>query len=410
MNKPQKKLVALLLVACVVFSSCGMSTSFESTPTADSVGSVSGESDNVETEIRTDEIETDDRVERFKDLDDPSLHVYAEDAVYSTLEEDLSSDDYVIEDVQSIYISKEYLEEIEYNSQENSYFGFKLSEVEKQFKGKKYIYTVNDEGQTTVEELVPDDGMFFEVVKNLAIGTGVILVCVTVSVVSGVLAAKGVPGAEKVSLMFARAAGKATKYALTAAVGGGIISALVTGLKTGDMSKAKKAAILKASQGFKWGAIVGATVGLISRAPTSEKLMAKALNKIREPMESEAYAKTKFPDAEEQVAYLNKVRVSPTTPGSTRPDLVNPLGDGVSEAIEVKNYDLLNRNCVNSLKSELKRQVSERVHNLPDGFKQRIALDVGGRGYTSEFVEKIKSEIKEFLNPVYENIPITILA
>ncbi len=356
MNKPQKKLVALLLVACVVFSSCGMSTSFESTPTADSVGSVSGESDNVETEIRTDEIETDDRVERFTDLEDPSLHVYAEDAIYSTLEENLSSDDYVIEDVQSVYISKEYLEELEYNSLENEYFGYKLSDIEKQFEGKKYIFTVGDEGQTTVEELVPNDGTFFEVVKNLAIGTGVILVCVTVSVVSGVLGAKGVPGAKKVSLMFARAAGKATKYALTAAAGGGVISALVTGLKTGNIAKAKKDAILKASQGFKWGAIVGAAVGLFSKGKTSEKLMAKALNKIREPMESEAYAKTKFPNAEEQVAYLNKERVSLTTPGSTRPDLVNPLGNGVSEAIEVKNYDLMNKNNVNSLKTELKRR------------------------------------------------------
>ncbi|MCR5305366.1 MAG: hypothetical protein K6E36_02550 [Oscillospiraceae bacterium] len=37
------------------------------------------------------------------------------------------------------------------NSQENVYFGYTLSELEQQFEGTKYVFTVNDEGQTTVK-------------------------------------------------------------------------------------------------------------------------------------------------------------------------------------------------------------------------------------------------------------------
>ena len=50
----------------------------------------------------------------FDSLNDQNLLQYVQDSVYAGLEEELHSDDYVIEGVDAIYISKEYIEELEY--------------------------------------------------------------------------------------------------------------------------------------------------------------------------------------------------------------------------------------------------------------------------------------------------------
>ncbi len=64
----------------------------------------------------------------FSGLADESLLRYVSDDLASTIESDLASDDYQVMDVASVYISKEYLEELEYNSKENIFFGYSLSE------------------------------------------------------------------------------------------------------------------------------------------------------------------------------------------------------------------------------------------------------------------------------------------
>ena len=40
---------------------------------------------------------------------------------------------------------------------------------------------------------------------------------------------------------------------------------------------------------------------------------------------------------------------------------------------------------------------------------QRIVLNVEGRGYTAESVQKIVTWIEEFMEPIYPNIPIDIM-
>ena len=117
-----------------------------------------------------------------------------------------------------------------------------------------HIFTLSEDGTTTVQELQEIEDVSTEtMLKNVAIGTGVILVCVTVSVVSA-----GV-GAPAVSMIFAASATTAETFAISSAVFGGISAGVVRGIQTGDFNEAMKAAAMGATEGFKWGAISGAT-------------------------------------------------------------------------------------------------------------------------------------------------------
>ena len=160
------------------------------------------------------------------------------------------------DNVASIYLSKEYIEELEYNSKQNIYFGYSLSELNEQFQGKKYVFTLDENGSTVVKEFEKyDDSYIAGMLKDVAIGTGVLLFCVTVSIVS---AGAGAPA---VSLIFAASA----KTGATMALSGGAISALtegaITGFQTGDFQKAIQAAEVGAARGYKIGAISGALIG-----------------------------------------------------------------------------------------------------------------------------------------------------
>ena len=87
----------------------------------------------------------------FRGLNDPALLPYIEDTLYAQLVGTLNSEDYFVENVSAVYISQEYLEELAYNSQANVFFGFTLDELEAQFQGEKYIFTLGDDGKTAVE-------------------------------------------------------------------------------------------------------------------------------------------------------------------------------------------------------------------------------------------------------------------
>lgn len=191
----------------------------------------------------------------FTSLNDQNLMRYVEDTVYSDLVNQLGSDRYFVENVEAVYISKEYLDELAYNSQENIYFGYKLSELDEAFQGEKYIFTLGENGQTDVVPFEEYDDTYDKVIRNIAIGTGVILLCVTVSVVTG-----GV-GAPAVSMIFAASAKSATVFALSSGVISGVSAGVVEGIETHDFDKAMKAAALKGNEGFMWGACTGAVAG-----------------------------------------------------------------------------------------------------------------------------------------------------
>lgn len=347
----------------------------------------------------------------FATMDDPDLLRYMEDSIYADLEAELG-EDYAIENVTAVYVpfaSDEYKQELAYNSQENVYFGYTLSELDQQFQGVRYIFTTDESGKTTVKEFEAYDDSYDQVIKNVAIGTGVILVCVTVSVVSG-----GV-GAAPVCAVFAAAAKGGTVAALSGGVISGATAGAVKAIETGgDMEAVAREAAVKGSEGFKWGAITGALAGGVSeasalrnasKAAEAAKDGATVAKSVPTPRESELAALEKF-GGKEQVTFLDGEEVAYGLKGGTRPDIVRWVR-GKLEAIEVKNYDLVNNK--NGLVSELEREITARVEHLPKGSLQRIVLDVRGRGYDDALIEAVKQAIWTRLDSVYPNIPIEIM-
>ena len=192
---------------------------------------------------------------KFSRLNDPELLNYVEQNVFAEVAAQLGPD-YRVDNVSATYISKEYIEELEYNSQANVFFGYTLAELDKQFQGTPYVFTLDEEHhETTVIPLEKYDDTYERVLKNVAIGTGVILVCVTVSAVSGGL------GAPAVSMIFAASAKTGTIFALSSGAMGTTIAGITKYVETGDLDESLKAGALAGSESFKWGAISGAVIG-----------------------------------------------------------------------------------------------------------------------------------------------------
>lgn len=241
-----KRLIALILV-CTLLTGC--------TPQTNSDGIQEETTAPATSQPESSYSFTEEEPPEFSDLNDVNLLPYLEDSIYSELVTALNSEDYFVENVNAIYISKEYLEEVAYNSQENIYFGYTLSELDSYFQGTRYVFTLGDDGQTVVTEFQKYDDTYDQILKNVAIGTGVILVCVTVSIVT-----YGA-GAPAVSMIFAASAKTGTIMALSSGVFSGVSAGVVKGIETGDLNESMKAAALAGSEGFKWGAISGTIAG-----------------------------------------------------------------------------------------------------------------------------------------------------
>ncbi len=241
-----KRLIALIL-ACALLTGCA--------PQTNSDGSQEETTTPATSQPESAYSFTEEEPPEFSDLADVNLLPYLEDSIYSELVTTLNSEDYFVENINAIYISKEYLEEVAYNSQENIYFGYTLSELDSYFQGTRYVFTLGDDGQTIVTEFQKYDDTYDQILKNVAIGTGVILVCVTVSIVT-----YGA-GAPAVSMIFAASAKTGTIMALSSGVFSGVSAGVVKGIETGDLNESMKAAALAGSEGFKWGAVSGTIVG-----------------------------------------------------------------------------------------------------------------------------------------------------
>ena len=215
----------------------------------------------VETIEESDEFE---EVE-FASLDDKELLCYVENTVYTELVQTLDPEMFYVEEISTAYVSKEYLEEMNYNSQANLFFGYNLADLNELFYGTKYIFTLDDNGQTGVEELVEiEDDTYDQIIKNVAIGAGVILVCVTVAVITKNPAMTATAG-KTVKIIFTASsmgAKAGTVMALQSAGIGGTAAAVAEGIRTGDPEKALEAGIVGASEGFKVGAIFGTVKGI----------------------------------------------------------------------------------------------------------------------------------------------------
>lgn len=264
-----KKLTAFFLSFAFFLTSCSARNSVNDVSVVDisetiqtsieTKNNTSAEITEWETEHTTisENIQPKPYVPNFTVLDDPDLLRYVEDSVYADIITQLNDDDYFVENVSAVYISKEYLEELSYNSQANIYFGYTLAELEEQFQGTKFVFDLGDDGQTVVHELEEfTDDTYDTVIKNVVIGTGVILICVTVSAVTA-----GIGTAPAVSMIFAASAKTGTAFALSSGAFSGVAAGVVKGIETRNFEQALKAAALAGSESFKWGAVTGAVAG-----------------------------------------------------------------------------------------------------------------------------------------------------
>lgn len=250
-----KRIIALLLSLTLFLSGCAQSKSAPQSQTA-SIESAAVAVPDSASEAYTPRMTVwKDDVPQYSSLNDMDLLDHIEDLVYRDTVTALDSTDYLVSDVSAVYVSKEYLEELSYNSQSNIYFGYTLDELDKQFQGKRYVFTLGDNGKTTVQTLqtVVDDSTE-AMLKNVAIGSGVILVSITVST-----ATAGV--APAVSMILAVSAKTGAISALSGGAMGAIPAGIIRGIQTGNMEEALKAAALAGSEGFKWGAISGSLAG-----------------------------------------------------------------------------------------------------------------------------------------------------
>ena len=244
-----KRVLALLLSLVMLLSGCAQSKPASKASSASSVTDSVSESYTPRMTVWQDD------VPQYTSLNDTDLLAHVEDLVYRDTVSALNSADYLVSDVSAVYVSKEYLEELDYNSQSNIYFGYTLDELDAQFQGKRYVFTLGDNGKTIVQPLETiDDNTTETMLKNVAIGTGVILVCVTVSSVT-------VTSAPAVSVILAVSAKTGAIGALSGGAMSGISAGVIRGIETGNVEEALKTAALKGSEGFKWGAISGALVG-----------------------------------------------------------------------------------------------------------------------------------------------------
>lgn len=159
------------------------------------------------------------------------------------------------------------------------------------------------------------------------------------------------------------------------------------------------------SESFKWGAITGVIAGGASEAVK----LYRSASTIPTPRESELTVLDRTKNSTEQMSFLNGKEVPMNTPGATRPDVVVQNSNGTVRAIEVKNYNLAQSSNRHTLYTELERQVTSRMANLPAGSTQEIVLDVRGRGFSDELIEATITAIRNRLANIYPDIPITIL-
>lgn len=196
----------------------------------------------------------------FSGLSDPALLDFVEDTVYQELVTTLDSDRVFVENIHAVYISEEYLAELSANSRENIYFGYTLSELDNIFQGEKYVFAPDGSGHVIVRAFEEARDPYGNALRDLAIGGGIILLCVTVSVISGGT------GATAVSIIFAASAKTGTAMALSSGLFSAVSAGVVGFAQTGSMEQALEQAALGGADGFKWGALSGIISGGASQA------------------------------------------------------------------------------------------------------------------------------------------------
>ncbi len=230
-----KKLIAIWLCLALVLCACNKTENIDEsqnvtptvavTPTVVPTTGAEGESESDLEHVE----EVEGEVPEFEGLDDPEIPTYLEEEIYASLTAELGEGEYTIESVDAVWLSKEYLEESAYNQLENIYFGYYLSDVEEDFGGMNYVFTLDENGQTTVEEFEEYEGFINENIVPIAVVGGIILVTVVVVCNWGTIKLTVTTAVKNTSkLVFLT---KGCEY---------LTKAIVVGVQSGDVEQAVK--------------------------------------------------------------------------------------------------------------------------------------------------------------------------
>ena len=258
-GEKMKRLISLMLAGMLILGGCAAqggdnasSAQSSASPAAAEEGSaVSPEQVKPQgsAEEKTEENEK-IKLMGFDSMSDKKNREYVEQTVMTGLKARSGDNDFdiVVENVEAVYISGEYLKELAYNSKENVFFGYNLSELDKKFKGQKYVFTLDEKGKTIVEPFRENDTAFMDqTIKTAAsAGTTLINIAVTAVLAGGVsvpvLLTMTQPADSDVTV------GEATDSVIDMSVD------IIYGLCTGDWTKAAKTGI-KVGTRFIWKAV-----------------------------------------------------------------------------------------------------------------------------------------------------------
>lgn len=254
-----KRIIAMILAFTMLLTACSSAADSNVADMTQTAATEQGDVMPDENEIESEEASVLEKNDNFdvsiKGLDDENLLQYVEDNMYTELVGALDSEEYFVENIEAVYYPKEYIEALASNSQENLYFGYTAAELDAQFQGTKYVFTLGADGQTCVVPMgTLTDDVYIKALEDVIVGTGVILICVTVSVVSA-------PAAPAVSMIFAASATTGTSFALESGAMSFVAAAIAKGYETESFEQAMKAGVEASGEGFKWGAITGVFVG-----------------------------------------------------------------------------------------------------------------------------------------------------
>lgn len=259
-----KRFVSLFLCLALVLSGCSDSRNPSSNQASDQA------SDGLKNE-------NGELLPEYTGLDDPDLLNHLEDMVYIETVNGLNTDQYLVDNVEAVYVSKEYLEEAIYNSQSNIFFGYSLDELNSLFEGTRYVFSLSDSGTTTVEELETiQDERTGKILKNLAIGTGMILIKVTATAALGTTAAAGA-GAAGIAAIIAVSALTPALMVMKSGALGGIVAGFKRGIETGDFGSALSDLAAQASESYKVAAFTSCFLGSGPLAKAANVLVKKGI-------------------------------------------------------------------------------------------------------------------------------------
>lgn len=167
----KNKLIALPLCFALALQGCGVP----------SQGNTTTESTTTQGASQT--------AENTQKISDAGFVQNLQDGVYNMIVSDLnesgSTKQIEVQEVKAVYLSKEYIEQYSFNSKETKFFGSTLAELEAKFGDQKYVFDIDENGHTVCHAVNDYDNTFEKVSEVALLGTGVILISVTLACAAG---------------------------------------------------------------------------------------------------------------------------------------------------------------------------------------------------------------------------------